>query len=111
MKDNFFNLFNDNPSLISHCPVCHFRFDPLEAKVIREGNSAHLVSIQCRHCQASLLALISVGNLGINSIGLVSDLSSEDAVKFQDFPAVSFDDVIETHQYLTKEKVLINHWD
>ena len=111
MKDNFFNLFNDNPPLISHCPVCGIKFNPLEAKVIREGNSAHLIYIKCRHCQASLLALISAGNLGISSVGLVSDLSSEDAVKFQDFPNVSFDDVIEAHQYLTKEKVFINHWD
>lgn len=111
MEEKAFNLFNDNPTLITHCPVCNLRFNPLEARVLEEGEDSHLVYIKCRHCQAAILALIVAGNLGISSIGLVTDLAGDDVLKFKSAKAISCDDVIEAHQFLNKEKVLTEYFD
>jgi len=109
MPEKLFNLFNDNPTLITHCPVCNVRFDPLEARVVKEGKNAHLVYIKCRSCQAAILAVIIANNLGISSVGLITDLSSDEVLKFETAETISCDDVIEVHQFLSQEKVLIDH--
>ena len=111
MGEKLFNLFNDNPTLITHCPICNLRYDPLEARVLEEGENAHLVYIKCRHCQSAILALIVASSLGISSIGLITDLSGDDILKFKTAKSISCDDVIEAHQFLTKEKVLIDYFD
>ena len=111
MAEKFFNLFNETPTLITHCPVCNLRYDPLEAKVLEEGEDAHLVYIKCRHCQAAILALVVASSLGISSIGLITDLSGDDVLKFKATKSISCDDVIEVHQLLSKEKVLIDYFD
>ena len=111
MGDRLFNLFNDNPTLITHCPVCNFRYDPLEARVLEEGDSAHLVYIRCRDCKSSILAVIVSSNMGISSIGLITDLNADDVMDFRTAKLISADDVIEVHQFLSKEKVLIDDFD
>lgn len=112
MQDKFFNLFNsDNATLITHCPVCSLRYDPLEAKILDETEHAHLVYVKCRSCESAVLALIMSNNMGVSSIGLITDLSSDDVMKFKDSDIINANDVIEVHQFLSKQKVLIDHLD
>lgn len=111
MEDKLFNLSSDNPTLITHCPVCGLRYEPLEARVLEESQKSHLVYIKCRHCQSAILALLSASNLGISSIGLITDLSGDDVLKFKKAEAINCDDVIEVHELLGKEKVLIDYFN
>ena len=111
MDDRLFNLFGDNPTLITHCPICNLRYDPLEAKILEEGKNAHLVYIHCRHCQSAILAVIVTNNLGVSSVGLITDLNGEDVLRFKKAKPISCDDVIEVHQFLSKEKVMIDNFD
>lgn len=111
MEDKFFNLFNDSTTLITHCPICNLRFDPLEAKILDENDSSHLVYIKCQSCKSAILAIIVSSNMGVSSIGLVTDLSSDDVLRFKEQAAISSDDVIEAHQFFNKEKVLIDHFE
>ena len=109
LADKFFDLFNESLKVISsYCPVCHSRYNPIEAKILEENDEAHLVHIRCRHCQVAILALVLVNNLGVSSLGLVTDLNSEEVLKFKDLPPVTCDDVITTHQLLSDKKVLID---
>lgn len=112
MTERFFNPLNENnPSLVTHCPVCNFRFDPIEAKIIEEGKKVHLVHITCRHCQSAIMALIIASGLGISSVGLITDLNIEDILKFKNKPAITSDDVINFHQFINKkEKILIDYF-
>ena len=113
MEDKLFNLLNneENQTFITYCPVCNLRYDPLEAKVLQEGKNSHLLHIKCRHCKSSILALIVSNNLGLNSIGLITDLSSDDVVKFKKDKVITHDDIIELHQSISKEKALIDYLD
>ena len=106
-----FNLFNDNPNLITHCPVCNRRYEVLEARILEEADNKHLVYIKCRSCQATVLAVIMTNNLGISSVGLITDLNGDDILKFKSAEAINCDDVLEVHQLLNKEHALIDYFD
>jgi hypothetical protein len=110
MAERLFNLFNDNPTLITHCPVCNSRYNPIEARILEENNETHLVHVRCRGCLSAVLALIITNNVGVSSIGLITDLDSNDVIKFRKMPSISCDDVIEAHQVLTREKALIDYF-
>lgn len=111
MRDKLFNLFNDNPTLITHCPVCNIRYNPMEARVLEEGENTHLIYIKCRSCQSAIMALIVTNSMGISSIGLITDLSADDVLKFKAGKPIDCDDVIEVHQFLNKEKALVDYFN
>ena len=111
MGEKSFNLFNDNPTLITHCSVCSLRYEPLEANILEEGENAHLIYIRCRRCQTSIIAILTAGSLGISSVGLITDLSGDDVLKFKSAKPINCDQVIEAHQFLVKEKISFNHFN
>lgn len=109
MADKLFNVFSDNPTLITHCPICNARFNPLEAKILQESDITHLVHVKCQYCHSAIVALIMVNNMGVSSVGLVTDLSSEDTLKFIAERPIDSDDVLEVHQALNNQKVFIDN--
>jgi len=103
-------LFDQNLKIASVCPVCSNRYNPVEIKVLAEKNNSHLIYIKCRKCQASVLAVMMFGNLGVTSVGMITDLSSDDILRLASTKAVDTDDVLEMHQFLVKEKALIDQF-
>lgn len=97
----------DGLKMISHCPVCHYSNNAVEAKVLEESDNAHLVYIKCRRCQSAVLALFSAGSLGVSSIGLITDFESHEVAKFKEMPKISSDDVLKVHQYLKSNDNII----
>ena len=86
--------------LITTCPHCQAEFEQLDRTLIHESRTAKLLHVRCRTCQSSLVTLLfSTGPL-ISSIGLVTDLSREDVVKFQLTTQVSEDDLFALHHWL-----------
>jgi len=108
MSDELFNLFNNNPNLVSFCPVCNQKFHSLQATVISEKKNGYLMHVYCRKCQASLLTLISADNSGINSVGLITDLAPNEVKKFYGNLPICDDDILSIHQLLAQKKVLID---
>jgi len=79
--------------LISKCPLCSEQYEPFQARIIEEKSEAQLVHIQCKKCQSSIVALIVNGQLGLTSVGLITDLSSEDVETFKDASPITEEDV------------------
>jgi hypothetical protein len=99
---------NNKPSeeglkMISHCPVCHYGNNAVEAKVLEESDSAHLVYIKCKRCQSAVLALFSTSGMGISSVGLITDFDSHEVAKFRDLPRIGSDDVLAVKELLTND--------
>ena len=87
--------------LISYCPLCETSYNPLRARVLEERDDAHLVHIQCSNCGSSIVALILSSNVGITSVGLVTDLTGDDVLHFKDVGRVTADEVLAIHQVLS----------
>jgi hypothetical protein len=93
-------LSGDALRLISYCPLCESSYNPLRARVLDERDDAHLLHIQCSSCGSSVLALLFTSNTGPTSIGLVTDLTGDDVLRFKDQTVVSTDEVISLHSFL-----------
>ena len=90
--------------MISYCPLCETNYNPMEARVLGEKEDGHLLHIRCKKCWNSILALVMVSNVGVSSVGLITDLTFEDVQKFSAHQAdVTVDDVIEVHRLLSDD--------
>lgn len=94
-------LPSEGLKVISACPLCNVHYTPLQAHVIDAREDAHLLHLECRNCGCAVVAAIRSEQLGVSSIGLLTDLTSDDVVRFKDTAAVlEVDDVIELHDRL-----------
>lgn len=94
----------DNLKFVSYCPLCNSAYNPLEAKILEEREDAHLVHVRCRNCHSAIVALIVAGGLGVSSIGLVTDLSSEDVLRFKNGEPITIDDILDLHHKLKEQR-------
>lgn len=94
---------NDALRLISYCPLCEAAYNPLRARILDEREDAHLLHIQCASCGSSIVALVVSSALGITSVGLVTDLTGDDVLKFKDDRIMSADDVLEFHNFVSHQ--------
>ena len=92
--------------LISKCPLCQEQYQPFQASIVEEKEDAQLVHIQCRKCQSAIVALIINGQLGLTSVGLITDLTSVDVEQFKDAQTITEDDVFEAFAQLKRRPEL-----
>lgn len=105
MPPNFHRFSEENLKIISHCPVCHSSYNPLEARILAEKDSSHLLYIKCRRCHSGILALITAGAFGLSSVGLITDLDGWEVSAFKDAEAINEDEVLAVHQLLSQGQI------
>ncbi len=99
-------IFDEGVKLISYCPMCETSYHPEAAHVIGEKDDSHLLHIQCGKCSNAILALVLISPVGVSSVGLVTDLNHNEVNSFKRAPAISTDDVIDTHNLLSDDNDL-----
>ncbi|MFH1192547.1 MAG: hypothetical protein V1655_03675 [bacterium] len=109
-SQDFKSFDNYNLGIMSECPLCKAK--SIELNIIEERNNSYLIHSKCRGCENAVL-LVAVNNeFGMNVIGMNTDLSKEEFVKFRnDEKCVEFDDVIEVSKSLKNKnfiKELVN---
>ncbi len=92
----------DGLNLVSYCPLCNTHYNPKDANLLEEKDGAHLIHLQCSHCSSSIVAVIITGGLGVSSVGLITDLTGEDVIKFKNASWINEDDVIEAYKSITQ---------
>jgi len=85
---------------LSVCPFCNTKFSIKQAKIVAETKDSFLVHSYCKKCSCSVLASLTSSQMGISSIGLVTDLTYRDVMKFRNADAISVDNILETYSYL-----------
>lgn len=96
----------DNLKLISYCPLCNTHYNPSEAKILDQKDGAHLIHIECGKCRSSIVAVVITGGIGISSVGLVTDLTGEDVLRFKNQAQINDDGVIEAYQLLRGRDII-----
>src|SRR3990167_6071002 len=101
-----FNKITQWLAYILKCPVCGQRYKPEETKVIDTGEEKQLsgrsllVHTDCERCKSSVVFSIAIDGPEIFSIGMVTDLTSQDTSKFKNANPITTDEVLATHQFL-----------
>ena len=98
-------FFDEGVQLISYCPLCAMSYNPQEARILGEKEDSHLLHIQCGNCSNAIIALVLISSVGVSSVGLVTDLSFDDVLRFKNARPISTDDVIEVHDALQNEEM------
>lgn len=86
--------------LVSYCPFCNTSFSPEKASVIEESKESWLLHVTCKKCASSIVLLLLIGEVGISSFGLVTDLTEQDVMRFKRSAVISANDLINLYQLL-----------
>lgn len=78
----------------------------MSARILAERDDAHLLYVQCRHCSAAMVAFVTAGPNGLQSVGTVTDLTSVEVLASNDRLAVTMDDVLELYSMLDQPKAV-----
>lgn len=93
-------------SQILRCPVCSQRYNLERTKII-EGEDkptiggSLLVHTDCEKCKSSVMFSIAIDGPEIFTVATVTDLTSQETMKFKDADPISSDEVLATHQFLS----------
>lgn len=87
---------------IGHCPICNQRYEENRAKLFAKRETANLVHITCGKCASNFIAMIVMLGQGLSSVGMVTDLSFEDAQKMYKTAPITVDEIIGGYQFFQK---------
>lgn len=110
MDNNYHHLNNSggsgrgNLQILAACPLCQATYNPLKTKIVGERDDAHLLYLECRQCGSAVIALITAGLTGLNSIGAITDLTSGELFNLADENMIGDDDVLELHRWLQQDR-------
>jgi hypothetical protein len=93
------DTWNERLKLLTACPVCKSDFDVIDTRIIETYPDAHLVHITCKKCRHALLAVVALTSEASQSVGLVTDLTYEDVLRFAQAEAIAINDVVAAHNY------------
>lgn len=82
------------------CPVCHKKYAPAVATPLFEDDAHSTVHLSCPSCGVSSLLFVSANQWGIASIGVLTDLEGEEALRSLGKDSVSIDQVLDAYTAL-----------
>ena len=86
------------------CPLCNKKYGQAKILILEEEKNRTTLHVTCESCKISSLVFISSGKMGIVSLGMLTDLTREEAKALFKNEAISADQVIEIHEYLKNFK-------
>lgn len=96
--------------LLAQCPLCHVAYPSADVRLVGEKGTTRLFHCTCRSCGHAMLALILESQGAVSSVGLMTDLEVQDAMRFREAVAISADDCIAAHRILEDEsRVFCEH--
>ena len=99
------------PQMLAHCPLCHAAYGDGAVQLVGDlptpvgaHRKPRMFHMTCKNCDHAVIAVIQETVHGVSSIGLVTDLEIQDAVRVRDAAPVSHDDVIQAHVALEADR-------
>ena len=80
--------------------MCNERYDPFQAKMLGANGDSHLWYVMCQNCLNSLMIVVLFGDFGVKSVGVLTDLTFEDVLRFKQTSPISVDDILNLHTTL-----------
>ncbi|MFZ2189176.1 MAG: hypothetical protein WA057_05030 [Candidatus Magasanikiibacteriota bacterium] len=99
------NPIQEQIKLLQQCPICKGQYDAKQAKVVEERGEANLIHITCPHCSNSILAVIVVSQIGMSSVGMMTDLGENDVKRLRNKNSISEDELLDFHSLLKANKL------
>ncbi len=87
--------------LMQECPLCGGQYPQSGVTIIEQRlEGSHLLHIQCAKCGTAILAVVLITQVGMSTVGMVTDLTVADIRRLHGRDAISADDILEFHQFM-----------
>ena len=96
--------------LILRCPICNNRYEEQDTEVLKASNAREidsriLIHSDCGKCKGSVIFSVDIHDQDVFSVGMVTDLTFEDSLKFQEQDSLSADECIAMHELVKADMV------
>lgn len=88
------------------CPVCDAAREKLSYMPLTADERRTVIHLTCASCRSNLFAFATQNEMGILTVGILTDLSSQEARSFFGVSAVTGEDVLTFHKQLQEKKHL-----
>lgn len=88
---------------LGRCPICSTVYNTEKARGFAQRDTASLVHITCDKCRSYFIAMIVVAGQGLSTVGMVTDLNYDDAVRLYAKEPISLDEILNSHELLKKQ--------
>lgn len=90
----------ENIKSLIRCTVCNHKYEPTKALLLDDRGEYTVLHVTCASCGVATVVFVSVGQLGVISMGVLTDLEGDEARSLLDKEVISSDDVLEMHAFL-----------
>lgn len=101
-------MFGENLKLVSVCPLCNAEKESIKTQVVDENEEAHLLHMQCDKCGSAVVAVVVHVSNGLNSVGMLTDLTFADVSKFRSSAPIEIDDTLEFFEALQNQEKFLD---
>lgn len=92
----------NNLEHLTKCPLCQKEYGNFNITILDQKRGKATLHLTCEYCQTASLVFVIVNQSGILSLGMVTDVTKEEAKRMLNREAVSADDVVEIYGLLKK---------
>lgn len=89
------------------CPICSAEYKTENAKLFAKKDSANLVHVNCGTCRSSMMFMIMLMGQGLSSVGMLTDLSFEDAQRLHTAKEITLDEALDGFTFIQNNQSFI----
>jgi len=93
--------------ILTQCPLCHTSYTEKDVHFVGDEGAWRMFHCSCDSCGRSMLAIVLEASSFVSSVGVVTDLQAEDAIRFHGASPISSDDCIRVHELLESQSPAI----
>ncbi len=101
------NQIDPEDNFLNKCPLCGKRVDVEVAKVIKKRENSSILYLSCPHCNGAVFLAIVDDVFSTVSLGVATDFTVEDLVRFKNKKPISSDELLDLHLALKSKKKVI----
>lgn len=94
--------------ILGKCPLCNFENKVLKTKILCDNDESQLLYYKCNQCLNSIIILVMNTGAVISSMGLITDLTESDIIKFVKYNKILDEDIINIHKVLKSKYFCYN---
>lgn len=92
---------DNNADVLSQCAVCRNAFSQEDVTVLEEGENRNTFHVSCFKCKSAAIIFLSSNQSGIVSLGMATDLNSQEAGEMIGRSALDSEDVLNAYRAIT----------
>ncbi len=89
--------------LLSHCPLCKQGYAEKAVQSLGQKDGNELYHCTCHQCGYAMIAVVLEQAGLVSSIGMITDLEINDAVRFYKAEPISNNECVEAHRVLNEQ--------